>query len=90
MASTATIHVDQETAFAPPLFLAFELGVNKWKLGCTTGQPSGPESAKSLPKGPGGDTLGQEPLWLARGGPGGALLRSRPRWVLAPPFFTQP
>jgi hypothetical protein len=37
MATTATTHVDQETAFPSTLFIAFELGVNKWKLGCTTG-----------------------------------------------------
>jgi transposase len=37
MAPTATIRVDQETAFTPTLFLAFELGVNTWKLGFTTG-----------------------------------------------------
>jgi hypothetical protein len=37
MAPTATTRVDQETAFTPTLFLAFALGVNTWKLGCTTG-----------------------------------------------------
>jgi hypothetical protein len=29
MATTATTHVNQETAFTPTLFLAFELGMNK-------------------------------------------------------------
>ena len=35
--ATATPCIDQQTACPPPLFLAFELGENKWKLGCTTG-----------------------------------------------------
>jgi transposase len=42
MATTATIRVDQETVFTPTLFLAFELGENKWKLGCTTGAAQRP------------------------------------------------
>jgi hypothetical protein len=37
MATTATPHVNQEMAFTLTLFVAFELGVNKWQLGCTTG-----------------------------------------------------
>jgi hypothetical protein len=31
MATTATTHVNQAPACTPTLFLAFELGVNKWK-----------------------------------------------------------
>ena len=42
MATTATIRVEQETVFTPTLFLAFELGENKWKLGCTTGAAQRP------------------------------------------------
>jgi hypothetical protein len=42
MATTATTRVDQETAFPSTLFVAFELGVNKWKLGCTTGAAQRP------------------------------------------------
>ena len=37
MATTATTRIEQETACIPTLFLAFELGVKKWKLGCTRG-----------------------------------------------------
>jgi transposase len=42
MATTATTHVHQETACTPTLFLAFELGVNTWKLGFTTGAAQRP------------------------------------------------
>jgi hypothetical protein len=42
MATTATSRVDQETAFTSILFVAFALGVNKWKLGCTTGAAQRP------------------------------------------------
>jgi transposase len=42
MATTATTRIDQETAFTPTLFLAFELGVNKWKRGFTTGAAQRP------------------------------------------------
>ena len=42
MATTATTHVHQETACPPPLFLAFELGVNTWQLGFTTGAAQRP------------------------------------------------
>jgi transposase len=42
MATTATSRVDQETPFTPTLFLAFALGVNTWKLGCTTGAAQRP------------------------------------------------
>jgi hypothetical protein len=37
MATTATTRIDQETAFTPTLFLAFELGANTWSLGFTIG-----------------------------------------------------
>jgi transposase len=40
--ATATPCIDQQTACTPPLFLAFELGENKWKLGCTTGAAQRP------------------------------------------------
>ena len=42
MATTATTRVDQEMAFPPTLFVAFALGVNTWKLGCTTGAAQRP------------------------------------------------
>jgi hypothetical protein len=42
MAIPATTRVEQETAF-PPLFLAFELGVNTWKLGFMTGAAQRPQ-----------------------------------------------
>src|SRR5215475_5820558 len=48
--ATATIHVDQETVFTPTLFLAFELGENKWKLGCTTGAAQRPRE-RQVPAG---------------------------------------
>lgn len=41
MATTATTRIDQDTPSRPTLFLAFELGVDTWKLGCTTGVCSG-------------------------------------------------
>src|SRR5262252_7953629 len=47
MATTATTHVNQETAFTPTLFLAFELGENKWKLGCTTGAAQRPRERQA-------------------------------------------
>src|SRR5215475_4384182 len=50
MATTATIHVDQATVFTPTLFLAFELGENKWKLGCTTGAAQRPRE-RQVPAG---------------------------------------
>src|SRR5262244_1125242 len=50
MATTATICIDQETAFTPTLFLAFELGVNKWKLGFTTGAAQRPRE-RQVPAG---------------------------------------
>ena len=42
MATTATTRVDQETTFTPTLFIAFELGVHKWKRGFTTGAAQRP------------------------------------------------
>jgi hypothetical protein len=42
MATTATTRVDQETACPPTWFVAFELGVNQWKLGFTTGAAQRP------------------------------------------------
>jgi transposase len=50
MATTATTRVNQETAFTPTLFLAFELGVNKWKLGFTTGAAQRPRE-RQVPAG---------------------------------------
>jgi transposase len=37
MTTTATTRIEQDTPSRPILFLAFELGVDTWKLGCTTG-----------------------------------------------------
>jgi transposase len=50
MATTATTRIDQETACIPTLFLAFELGVNTWKLGCTTGAAQRPRE-RQVPAG---------------------------------------
>src|SRR4029434_6783313 len=50
MATAATTCIDQETAFTPTLFLAFELGENKWKLGCTTGAAQRPRE-RQVPAG---------------------------------------
>jgi transposase len=50
MANTATTRVDQGTAFIPTLFLAFALGVNKWKRGFTTGAAQRPR-ARQVPAG---------------------------------------
>jgi transposase len=50
MATTATTRVQQETACPPTLFLAFELGVNKWKLGFTTGAAQRPRE-RQVPAG---------------------------------------
>jgi len=52
MATTATIRVDQATTFTPTLFLAFEWGVNTWKLGCTTGAAQRPRE-RHVPAGDG-------------------------------------
>jgi transposase len=56
MATTATTRVDQETACTPTLFLAFELGVNQWKLGCTTGAAQRPRE-RHVPAGDGQTVL---------------------------------
>ena len=50
MATTATTRVNQETACTPTLFLAFELGVNKWKLGFTRGAAQRPRE-RQVPAG---------------------------------------
>jgi transposase len=50
MATAATTCIDQETAFTPTLFLAFELGVNTWKLGFTTGAAQRPRE-RQVPAG---------------------------------------
>jgi transposase len=50
MATPVTTHVNQETAGTPTLFLAFELGVNKWKLGFTTGAAQRPRE-RQIPAG---------------------------------------
>jgi len=42
MVTTATIRVDQETAFPSTLFVTFELAMNKWKLGCPCGAAQRP------------------------------------------------
>ena len=50
MATTATIRVEQETGFLPPLALAFALGEPEGKLGVALrGPPSGPGRDQSLP-----------------------------------------
>jgi transposase len=50
MATTATTRIDQETACIPTLFLAFELGVNTWQRGCTTGAAQRPRE-RQVPAG---------------------------------------
>jgi transposase len=52
MATTAAIRVDQKTVFTPTLFLAFELGENKWKLGCPPGAAQRPQE-RQVPAGDG-------------------------------------
>jgi transposase len=42
MAPTVSPRIEQKTVYPLPLFLAFELGVNKWKLGFTTGAAQRP------------------------------------------------
>ena len=51
MATAATTHIEQETTCPPTLCLAFALGVNPWKLGCTTGAAPRPRERHV----PGGD-----------------------------------
>jgi transposase len=48
MTITATTQHDQQSAEQPTLFLAFELGVNTWKLACTTGPAQRPRE-RSVP-----------------------------------------
>jgi hypothetical protein len=50
MATPATTRINQETAFTPTLFLEFELGVNRWKLGFTTGAAQRPRE-RQVPAG---------------------------------------
>jgi len=50
MATIATTRIDQEIVFTPTLLLAFELGVNKWKLGFTTGAAQRPRE-RQVPAG---------------------------------------
>jgi hypothetical protein len=52
MPTTATTHVDQATAFTPPLGLAFALGVHTWQLGCTPGAAQRPRE-RHVPAGDG-------------------------------------
>jgi len=42
MATNATPCIDQQTTCTPTLFLAFELGENKWQRGFTTGAAQRP------------------------------------------------
>jgi transposase len=48
MTITATTRQDQQSTEQPTLFLAFELGVNTWKLACTTGPAQRPRE-RSVP-----------------------------------------
>jgi transposase len=50
MATPAATGTDQVTTPRPTLFLAFELGVTTWKLGCTTGAAQRPRE-RSIPAG---------------------------------------
>jgi transposase len=50
MATPAATRMDQEATHHPTLFLAFELGVNTWKLGFTTGPAQRPRE-RSIPAG---------------------------------------
>jgi transposase len=50
MAPTATHRVEPQTACPPTLFLAFELGVNQWKRGFTTGAAQRPRE-RQVPAG---------------------------------------
>jgi transposase len=46
MTITATSRHDQQSAEQPTWFLAFELGVNTWKLACTTGAAQRPRERR--------------------------------------------
>jgi transposase len=50
MATSVTTRMDQAITHRPTLFLAFELGVNTWKLGFTTGAAQRPRE-RSMPAG---------------------------------------
>jgi hypothetical protein len=56
MATTATTGIDQETAFTPTFCLAFEVGVNTWTLGFTTGAAQRPRE-RHVPAGDGQTVL---------------------------------
>jgi transposase len=58
MAITSTTRTAQDTPLAPTLFLAFELGVGKWKLGFTTGVAQRPRE-RSVTAGDGPAVLGE-------------------------------
>ena len=90
MVRPAATRMDQATTHQPTLFLAFELSVNTWKLGFTTGAAQRPRE-RSMPAGA-LHVLHEElarakqRFGLARGHPRRQWLRGRPRWVLAPPL----
>jgi transposase len=63
--ATATPCLDQQTACPPPLFRAFELGENQWKLGFTTGAAQRPRERQVA--------AGEGPTVLAE------LRRAKPR-----------
>ena len=50
MATPVRTHIEPETPSQPTLFLAFELGQNKWKLGFTIGMAQQPR-ARTIPPG---------------------------------------
>jgi transposase len=50
MATTAKMHLSQDTTSTPTLFLAFELGVSTWRLGFTTGAAPRPRE-RQVPAG---------------------------------------
>lgn len=66
--ATATPCMDQQTACTPPLFLAFEVGENPWKLGCTTGAAQRPRERQVA--------AGDAPLVLEE------MRRAKPRFGL--------
>src|SRR5215470_2859771 len=50
MATSVTSRIEQDTLPQPTLYLAFELGKDTWKLGCTLGMAQ-PPRARTLPAG---------------------------------------
>jgi transposase len=48
MTTTTPVRMAHDTTDQPALFLAFELGINHWKLGCTTGAAQRPRE-RSVP-----------------------------------------